>query len=185
MRKIILLCSIITFLNCGVQKKISSYLKESYTSTNNDFGFTTKSVFAVENIESMYGLQSRESAVLFTENLLFHLGSLGVQTVRINYVPQENEAAIPAVQENNLESNIIIPKKKVTYDYLLSGFVYEKDVGNILEDEHTSGVILTIRDKNGNLKSQLQFVGINNLNSFDESSKISRELSLIINSFKK
>ncbi|MCB1180277.1 MAG: lipoprotein, partial [Leptospiraceae bacterium] len=62
-------------------------------------------------------------------------------------------------------------------EYFLSGYIYQSYTGTILEENISSGTILYLHDKKGNLVTQIHYEGETDINSFEETSEITRLIS--------
>ncbi|TGL17927.1 hypothetical protein EHQ46_15845 [Leptospira yanagawae] len=142
------------------------------------------------------------SATNITDNLHFALKEGGFEVIRIATAIAIDQVSANSGQNIELSSipvtlsqnrkYVITEKEKIAsicsqkgVKYVITGFIFEADIGTILDEDYSSGVILYIYDDTGELINMYKYIGYEKLLSFESNSMIANKLAKkITNSFK-
>lgn len=126
-----------------------------------------------------FALQEAKFEIIRYKNSNFSTNPID-KTLETKETP-ENSQKIP--NEFKDKDYIIKLCKEKGAKYLLSGFIFEADVGTILDEDYSSGVILYLYDSDGILLNQYKYIGSDRLLSFESNSKIADKLAKVISDY--
>ncbi|WP_078126037.1 lipoprotein [Leptospira alexanderi] len=123
---------------------------------------------------------------VFSDNLLFFLHTNGIKGTISNPSakieepqPNSNVSIVTATQKMN--SAYLLNSEQVkeicaetNSDYVITGFVHETKAGNFLNPEQSSGIMAYLYNKNGSQVVQMQYIGAESLELYDNSSEVAR-----------
>lgn len=185
--------------NCATGKYLKQFLSTGVQTAVDQKGKLPKGKILLVDLASKNLVSLNLAATNVTDNIHFSLKESGLDVIRITtYISGE------LVQQQNSESSsgiislspnkkyILAEKEKIATicsqkgaKYILTGFVFEADIGNIIDEEYSSGAILYLYDDTGELINMFKYIGYEKLLSFDFNSSISSKLAnKIANHFK-
>lgn len=180
---IILICS----LSCSSLRQIRNNLFLNITNTSisaKDQSYKIQPIVMSPILSRNPGFNNI-SANNFTDNLKFHL-------IRESYsildVPVDNEknksenSPSPSVLSSLIRKEVFVNDKESIAKICtesgassyIAGYLYETKTGTVLDEEISSGVIISIYKSDGSLLTQLQFIGSISLDEFLNNSEVAR-----------
>jgi hypothetical protein len=132
-----------------------------------------KKQILLEKISAKTGSFNNNQSIIFTENLKFQLIQKGykVETLAelgLGETPNsgngllEKSSSDPSV----LSKNALEGCKKISCDLIISGYLFENKLGNILDEKASVGIILFSRNNEGLLNSEFRYSGDKSLEVF-------------------
>ncbi|EMN11493.1 lipoprotein [Leptospira borgpetersenii] len=123
---------------------------------------------------------------VFSDNLLFFFHTNGIKGTISNTSakieepqPNSNVSIVTATQKMN--SAYLLNSEQVkeicsetNSDYVITGFVHETKAGNFLNPDQSSGIMAYLYNKNGSQVVQIQYIGGESLELYDNSSEVAR-----------
>lgn len=183
-------------VNCSTGKFLKQLLKSDIQSAVESKEKLPRGKIALVDLTSKNLVSLNLSATNVTDNLHFSLREDGLDVIRIaTLLNSENQGTNPGpTSESSSSSNTITlshnrkyifsDKEKIvticaqkSAKYILTGFIFEADIGTILDEEYSSGAILYLYDDTGELINMFKYIGYEKLLSFDSNSTISNKLA--------
>lgn len=187
---------------CNSSRYIKQLLSSDIQSAVNFKEKPQKGKIALVELASKNLVSLNISATNATDNLHFALKEGGFEVIRIATAVGIEQVSVNSSQNNELSSipvtlsqnrkYVITDKEKIVsictqkgVKYLITGFIFEADIGTILDEDYSSGVILYIYDDTGELINMFKYIGYEKLLSFESNSTIANKLAKkITSSFK-
>ncbi|MBM9592393.1 hypothetical protein JWG41_18260 [Leptospira sp. 201903075] len=176
--------------NCSTGKFIKQLLRTDIQSAVDLKEKLPKGKIALIDLTSKNLVSLNISATNVTDNLHFSLKEDGLDVIRVaTFLNSDSSAAnfepnSTPVTLSPIRKYILADKDKVISlcvqkgtKYVLTGFIFEADIGTILDEDYSSGAILYLYDDSGELINMFKYIGYEKLLSFESNSAISNKLA--------
>lgn len=185
--------------NCNTSRYVKQMLNSGVQAAVETKNKLPKGKIALVELSSKNLVSLNISATNVTDNLHFALKEDGFDIIRIasvitteqlpgNNTQNSEYSSMPVLITQN-RKYVLTDKDKIVSicnqknaKYIITGFIFEADIGTILDEEYTSGAILYLYDDAGELINMFKYTGHEKLLAFDSNSSLANKLAKVISS---